>query len=240
MSIRRVIDVVMTVLLLLLMSLQVTEQEGHEYIGMVMVLVVIVHQYLNRKWFGTLLKGRYGAVRILSLTVNVSLIVAFTLSAISGMMIAETVTFLSIESLTEWARTTHLASSYWSFVLMGLHIGLHWGMIAGRVRTEWPRVLGIVLSGYGLYRFIASRIIDYLILTTQFAFIDYDLPALPVLINNIAMLSFFVMMGYEASRMLAALSSKRWAGAVRPIVILVCTCLIGSVLVMLLGVPEEW
>lgn len=241
MIMRRIIDILMTVLLLLLMSLQITEQEGHEYIGMAMVLLVIVHQYLNRKWFSTLLKGRYGLVRILSLMVNVLLIIAFTLSAISGMMIAETFTFLNIESLTEWARTTHLASSYWSFVLMGLHAGLHWGMIAGRIKAAWPGIIAILFSGYGLYCFIAAKIIDYLTLAAQFVFIDYDLPALPVLINNTAMLSFWVLAGYESSRLLAGISSKRWENILRPALMFGCTCLAGIILVMWMGVPvEEW
>ncbi len=236
---RRIVDVLMTVLLLLLMSLQITEQEGHEYIGMVMVLVVIIHQYLNRKWFSTILKGRYGIVRVLSLAVNISLIVAFTLSAVSGMMIAETFTFLNIESLTEWARSTHLASSYWSFVLMGVHAGMHWGMVAGRIKAKWPGVLGVGMSGYGLYRFIAAKITDYLLLNTQFAFIDYDLPALPVLINNTAMLSFFVLLGYEMSRIAAGIASKRRESIMRPVMILACACAVSLVLVMWMGMPEE-
>ena len=241
MQAKRIIDVSMTLLLLLLMSLQVTEQDGHEYIGMVMVLIVIVHQYLNRKWFASILKGRYSAVRILSLTVNISLIVAFTFSAVSGMMIAETFTFMNVESLTEWARTTHLFASYWSFVLMGLHAGLHWAMMAGRIKAKWPGVMGVMLSGYGLYRFIEAKIIDYLVLETQFAFIDYDLPALPVLINNTAMLSFFVLLGYEANKIAAGISSKRWGNILHPVIVILCACAVGAVLFMLIGADkEEW
>lgn len=230
----------MTILLVLLMSLQVTEQDGHEYIGMLMVLVVIVHQYLNRKWYGNIFRGRYGAVRVLTLAVNVSLIVAFTLSAVSGMMIAETVTFMNVDELTEWARTTHLASSYWSFVLMGLHAGLHFGMIAGRVRAKWPSVLGVAFAGFGLYRFVVMNIADYLVLKTQFAFIDYDRNYLLVLVENIAMLAFWVFAGYEAGKIAGVFHSRRWKMLMRPAVMLACACVVCAVLVMFFGGGEEF
>ena len=48
--IKRIVDVYMTVLLLCLMSYQVTGEVLHEWIGIGMTLLVIIHQILNRKW----------------------------------------------------------------------------------------------------------------------------------------------------------------------------------------------
>ena len=47
---RRIVDVCMTVLLLFLMAYQVTGEVLHEWIGMGMTLLVIIHQILNRRW----------------------------------------------------------------------------------------------------------------------------------------------------------------------------------------------
>ena len=49
-TIKRIVDVCMTVLLLCLMSYQVTGEVLHEWIGIGMTLLVIIHQILNRKW----------------------------------------------------------------------------------------------------------------------------------------------------------------------------------------------
>lgn len=48
--VKRIVDVCMNVLLLCLMAYQVTGEALHEWIGIVMTLLVILHQVLNRKW----------------------------------------------------------------------------------------------------------------------------------------------------------------------------------------------
>ena len=53
-GVKRIVDAVMTVLLLFLMAYQVTGESAHEWIGMGMTALVIVHQILNRKWYGAL------------------------------------------------------------------------------------------------------------------------------------------------------------------------------------------
>ena len=50
--IKRIVDVFMTVLLLCLMAYQVTGEVLHEWIGIGMTVLVIIHQILNRKWYG--------------------------------------------------------------------------------------------------------------------------------------------------------------------------------------------
>ena len=64
MKVKRTIDVIMTVLLLFLMAYQVTEQAAHEWLGMGMVTLVILHQILNRKWYTALFRGKYKPIGI--------------------------------------------------------------------------------------------------------------------------------------------------------------------------------
>ena len=65
-TIKRVLDVILTILLLCLMAYQVTGELAHEWIGIGMTVLVIVHQLLNRKWYGALFRGKYNPYRILS------------------------------------------------------------------------------------------------------------------------------------------------------------------------------
>ena len=55
MIIKRIVDAAMTVLLLCLMAYQITGEALHEWIGMGMTGLVIIHQILNRKWYGAAL-----------------------------------------------------------------------------------------------------------------------------------------------------------------------------------------
>ena len=102
MILRRVVDGLMAIALILLMSKQITEDIGHEYIGFIMIILLAVHLYLNRQWFKTLFKGRYTAVRVLTVTTNIAVLATFLLSGISGMLISESLMNLEFtESLTE-------------------------------------------------------------------------------------------------------------------------------------------
>ena len=85
MMIKRIIDAFMTALLLCLMAYQVTGEQAHEWIGMGMVVLVIIHQILNRKWYAALFKGKYKGYRIVITVVNVLLLLSFALTAFCGM-----------------------------------------------------------------------------------------------------------------------------------------------------------
>ena len=81
---RRIVDGAMTVLLLLLMAYQVTGEALHEYLGVAMTALVIVHQVLNRRWYGAVLRGRYTAYRAVSTAVTALLLASFALTAFCG------------------------------------------------------------------------------------------------------------------------------------------------------------
>lgn len=84
-NLRRIVDIGMTVLLLLQMAYQVMGEATHEWLGMSMTALVIVHQILNRRWYGAMFRGRYTAYRAVSTCVNVLLLLSFALTAFCGM-----------------------------------------------------------------------------------------------------------------------------------------------------------
>ena len=203
---RRAVDVAMTVLLMMLMSSQIIEDTAHELCGMAMFILFVIHQVLNRKWYSSLLKGRYNANRIFMTVINLALLVSFLLTVFSGIIMSESFPELNIDALSSFARLCHLSCSYLSFVLMGIHLGLHWGMIAGRIKASWPTVIAVVIALYGLYLFIQSDIISYILLINQFAFIDYDKNIFLVFLDNIAMLSFWTFTGYYVNKLIRKIS----------------------------------
>lgn len=64
------------------------------------------------------------------LRINFFLIPVMLILPISGIMISRHI-FPSLNGGLSFARTAHLLASYWGFVLMSLHIGLHWRMAVG-------------------------------------------------------------------------------------------------------------
>lgn len=66
------------------------------------------------------------------------------------------------------ARSVHIAASFWSFVLMGAHLGLHWVMVLAQVRKvggkemgkngRWGlRILAAVMGLYGIRALLGIR-----------------------------------------------------------------------------------
>ena len=72
---KKIIPIFLSVVLLLcLMAYQVTGEQAHEWIGVGMILLVIFHQILNKKWYAAIFKGKYHAYRIVATAVNLLLL----------------------------------------------------------------------------------------------------------------------------------------------------------------------
>lgn len=108
------IDLLMTILLLLLMAYQVTGEALHEYIGAEMIILFLLHNFLNIRWYGSLVRGKYPVLRILRTAVNFSCLAAMLIQAYSGIVLSRYVfATLPINGGMATARVMHLAGSYW-------------------------------------------------------------------------------------------------------------------------------
>ena len=83
---------------------------------------------------------------------------------------------------------------YWYFVLMSMHLGLHWVMIVGmapkilkqRTALTWAaRICAVLIAGYGGYALISRDLHEYLFGMTRFAFIDFEEPVVLYLLDYI-------------------------------------------------------
>lgn len=238
--IKRIVDTAMTVLLLLLMAYQVTGEMAHEWIGMAMTVLVIVHQILNRRWYSALFKGRYNPYRALTTALNILLLASFALTAFCGMsMSGHAVPFLYGMAPVSFARRMHLSMSHWAFVLMGLHLGTHIpAMTAGlKLKNKTKTVLACVFScigGIGLYLFLRSGMPDYLFFRVPFAFLDYEKAGWLVLLENLLMLSFWAFIGTQAALICrnAGMKGKKQNPLI-PVVAIMASVIIGIVLILL-------
>lgn len=169
-KIKMTIDILMTILLILLMMYQVIGQKLHEYYGVAMLTLFIIHHIWNINWYKNFFKGKYKTACTLNTIVNFALLVFMLCLGFSGIIIYRHVfTFLPINRSMTTARTIHMATSYWSFVLISVHLGLHWGMIIGifqrlvkgknhtRLLEFILRLVALTFSGYVSHLFCESR-----------------------------------------------------------------------------------
>ena len=212
---RKITDAVMTVFLLCLMAYQVMGETLHEWGGVAMIVVLIVHHILNRRWYAALFRGKYNAWRIVTVIVNTLLLGSIALTAVCGMsMSAHAVPFLYGMLPVAFARRFHLAMSFWSFILIGIHLGLHIpAMTAG---LKWPApvktalaVVSAVIAVAGGWLFVSNGIPDYILFRTPFAFFDEDKTAMRVFSENAAMLVTFAFMGAACARVIRQAARRR-------------------------------
>ena len=213
--IKRVVDVMLTALLLFLMAYQVTGEVLHEWLGIGMTVLLIVHHLLNRKWYSAVFKGKYTPFRITLTSINTLLLVSIALTALSGMaMSGHAVPFMYGIISVITARKLHLAMSYWSFILMGVHIGLHIKTMTARLNGKGLLVFRLVfsaVSGVGLWLFLKSGIMNYIFFRSHFAFLDYTKAKWLVILENLAMLIFWALAGLTAAELLQKENDKKYS-----------------------------
>jgi len=246
--IKKIVDAAMTVLLLCLMAYQVTGELLHEWIGIGMTVLVIVHQILNRKWYGLLFKGKYNLYRSVTTAVNVLLLLSIALTAFCGMaMSGHAVPFLYGMAPVSFARRMHLSMSHWSFVLMGLHLGMHIPAITADLKLKGKAKTVLLctftcIAGAGLYLIIKNGLPDYLFFRVPFAFLDYDRAGWLVFLEELDMLCFCAFTGAQLAHICRSASSEKEKKAVlKPIVCIAAAVVIGLALQFVFGAADtEW
>ncbi|MGN0467727.1 MAG: DUF4405 domain-containing protein [Acutalibacteraceae bacterium] len=126
------VDFVMTIALLLLMTYELIGQATHEWVGIGIFVLFILHHVLNGKWSRSLFKGRYTAPRIMQTVLVAAVLLSILGSMVSGVILSRHVlSFLSVSAGHSFARSLHMLSAYWGFAFMGLHLGIHWNVMTG-------------------------------------------------------------------------------------------------------------
>lgn len=214
------VDMVMTVLLLFLMARQITGDAAHEWLGAGMFVLWIVHHILNRNWYSHLLKGRYTPVRIMQIFTNAAVFFSMLGLMISGMILSrEVFAFLPISGGVAFARSLHVISAFWGFVLMSFHLGMHWNMVLGMVKnavgtvSSKPvrfllRMAAVFIAGHGAYAFWKNQSLSYLFLTVHFVFFDYEKPVWLFFAEYMAMMGLFVFLAHYISKGIQRLNRR--------------------------------
>lgn len=214
------VDIGMTVALLFLMTYELVGQATHEWLGIGMFVLFVTHHILNRKWSGNLLKGHYTPLRIWQTLLVFFVLLCMIGSMVSGVILSRhALSFLPISGGRSFARNLHMISAYWGFVWMSLHLGFHWNMMMAMARKAFPkestvrtwvlRIAAIVIAVYGDYAFVKRDIASYLFLRIQFVFFDFEEPLIFFLLDYLAVMGLFVLVGHYFAELLKHCNRKR-------------------------------
>ena len=239
---KKIVDILLTIVLLFLMAYQVTGEMLHEWLGIAMTILLIVHHLLNRKWYSGLIKGKYNVYRTLTTCVNTLLLISIALTAFCGMaMSGYAVPFLYGMVSVSFARRFHLAMSYWSFVLMGLHLGFHIPAMISRwkLSNSVRMILSVIFAcvgGYGLFLFLKNGIPDYMFFRNPFAFLDYEKAKWLVILENLIMLIFWAFIGTQLADLLRHRTKNQ--NPLLPVVFILLAVVVGLICGQMIHDPE--
>jgi hypothetical protein len=211
--IKLTLDILMLILLMALMARHFSGEKTHEWLGVIMLTLIVAHNVLNRNWYKSLPKGRYSGYRIFHSGVNILTLCLFIALGISGMVMSGHVfTFLNIKRGMSLARRIHMAAAYWAFIFITFHLGLHWNKPLGLIRKRIKRIichdvlvlrlLAAIIFIFGSYAYVKHNIFSYMFLQIEFAFFDYDQNPIVFFAEYAAMMGLFVMMAYYLAALL--------------------------------------
>ena len=95
-----------------------------------MFVLFLAHHILNRKWLASMAKGKYNAFRGIQTLLAIIMFVLMIGSMISGILLSDHIfKMIRVDGSYMIARQIHMVCTYWGFVVMSLHLGMHWNMV---------------------------------------------------------------------------------------------------------------
>ena len=219
-----IVDVVMPPALLFLMGYQLWGETAHEWAGAGMLVLFLVHHILNRGWYKNLFKGRFTPMRVCHICVDILLLIAMLAQMYSGIAMSRHVfAFLPIDTGMALARRLHILGAYWGFLLMSVHLGLHWNLFLGLAKRKTGRwrpskvrrlvllLIGLLIAAYGAFVFIDRDFPTYLFLQSEFVFLDYGEPIWSFYLDYISLMGLWVFLAHCLFKGLRKLGGSRKA-----------------------------
>ena len=214
------VDIGMTIILMLLMAYELVGRQAHEWFGMSIFVLFILHHVLNRKWAKSIFKGKYTAFRAFQTIVVFIILMTMLGSMVSGIMLSEYVfAFVKPGSGYEMFRNIHMLSAYWGFVFMSIHIGTNVGVMTGMIKktraynSKSGRFIfisvPILISCYGIYAFYKRLIWQYMFLISHFVFFDSSEPLAFFMADYLSVMVLFATVGHYLSKFLKSLSTRK-------------------------------
>lgn len=210
------VDAAMFVLFLLLTEYHLLPDAAHEWLGISVFVAFVAHNALNYKWYAVLFKGKYSAMRIIQTVLNFLLMITMLLCMISALFVSrEVFAGLNLQA-GMFGRTLHMKASAWTFILMSVHLGLHFGMFVGMTKRfhlpalfkmimKWVlRLVVLAIAVYGIVVFVQRGFYEELFVAEVFRG-SFDektaLVAFTFFLQTAAMSITFVSIAYYAKKL---------------------------------------
>lgn len=212
---RFILDMTLLGIILSVMGFHLLPGLAHEVGGLILLAGVGCHLLLNRRWFGSLVRGRWSGLRLMQTVIGLLLAVAFFTAVITGCIISARL-FRELWVGMPLHRSTfvhglHTASAYLMVILGGMHLGMHWPGLWLRLRHlpglgSFERYSALRLAALALicwaggWMWSLDRVGDRLLLMHLFGTAASRLPAGMYYLMLLSLMGLFGIIAYCLQR----------------------------------------
>ncbi len=142
--IKIMLDIILTIVWAILMVYPLTGAFWHEWIGLLAIGLVVIHNLFNIRWIINMGKKLFTSkftMNSFKFVLSFLLLILMLFCGISGILIAKKIDFpIYASNFSLWAYLHHL-SSYALIILISIHIGIHGKMLLSLCRNtfKWKR-----------------------------------------------------------------------------------------------------
>lgn len=208
------LDATIFVLFILVMSFHFLPRILHEILGLAMAAAVFLHLVLNRYWIFSLVRGNRTSRKKFSVLINFLLLASFLVTLVTGFFISNYV-FDGVVSLELRRNVTihllHHSASYLMMILIGVHLGLHWQEIWGKIirrfglrkkvlsyRVFCRLVVAVLICG-GIYGSFLNQVGDRILMKHIFATAAIELSFIGFAFLFVSNVALYAILSYMVS-----------------------------------------
>ena len=172
----------MYLLFIILMGHHITGNHIHEILGTGIMVLFIIHNIINIKFYKIIFKGKYNLKRVFLTLIDILLLFCMIGIILSSIIISNDVfSFLKIQT-TIFGLKLHMLSTSWGFIIMSIHLGLHLNTLINNINKKMKNgilkyfyyMIFLALIVYGIYSFIKMNFISDMFLLNPFKAYNFD------------------------------------------------------------------
>jgi hypothetical protein len=186
----------------------------HEVAGTAMFLLVIVHNVFNRRWYGTISRGRREARSLINVAITALLLIAMLVLLVTSVLISNTLSGFMSSYGGFSVRQIHTLAAYWALVILAVHLGLRWPMIMGvgrnlfgiskssAVRSFVLRLIAVVIAIHGVWSSFELGLGTKLAMRVTLDWWNFEESVVGFFIHCIAIAGLYIFLTYYAMKWL--------------------------------------
>lgn len=214
-------DICMMLLMPLLMLYSLIGEALHEWLGIAMLSLFLMHHLLNWRWHKNLFRGKYNPQRAAGTVVNILISVCMILMGISGITMSNHV--IHLEFLSDGislARKLHLICSHWLFVLTSIHAGMHLIVMKGYLskgsvsvenilKQRAIQIIKAIFIIFGIYCFVTTNTWSYMTYQMPFMYLDFSRPEIVTYAKYVLIMILFFIVGDGLSNFMKSMTVRK-------------------------------